>query len=232
MDPIDKPLEMFHIRITGGEDEKWKRLYIQNFKRYFVVTEEADEEVNRTHTHAHVEEPLYQVQTVRNKLSEMTNKNKDKVFSMKGVRDREKNLTYLCKGKALGILPIVYLNNLLTPEQILYYHELYWQTQLEWIKEHAKKPKIKQKTFLELCIDESAKEEYAEKWKGDFEYITNYQKRAMFMLVTSMLGSKRKILDAMIIRRLCNGVFNVIMPLKYRDDMLFESVYPDNVRLE
>lgn len=224
---------MYHIRITGGEDEKWKRFYIQNFRNYFVVIEEADEEVNRTHTHAHVEEPLLKIQTVRNKLSDLTNKNKDKVFAMTVVRDREKNLKYLCKGKEDGILPIVYLNNLLTDDEIRAYHEAFWETRREWIKANkSPSPKVKQKTFLELCIEESAKEEYAEKWKGDFEYITNYQKRAMFMLVTSMLGSKRKILDAMIIRRLCNGVFNVIMPLKYRDDMLFESVYPDNIRLE
>lgn len=225
-------VDSIHIRITGGEDDRFDRIYIQNAKKYFVVIEEA----TRTHTHAHVEELMVKIQTIRNKLSEMTNRNEGKVFSISTVKDRHKNLLYLCKGADRDTLPVVKLNTLLTLEQITEYHNEYWENMEKYEKEkEAQKvtvgKKTRQKTFLELCIDEARKDEYKDKWNDTHTYITGHQKRAMFMLVTGMLGQKAKILDSLIIRRLCNGVFNVILPLKYRDEMLFNLVYPDSVRL-
>lgn len=220
---------MYHVRITSTE-ERFSRMYIQSFKKYFQVMEEEDDEVNRTHTHSHLEEPMLKIKSIRNKLSTMTDKNKNKMFSMTVVRDRKKNLLYLCKGKSQTDLPVVVINNLLTEEQIKEYHAEYWETNKK-LKEGSVKPK-KKITFLECCIKEACKPDYKTIWESGFEYITNHQKRAMFSLVTRMLGEQRKILDAMIIRRLCNGVFNVILPFKYRDDMLFDQVYGDNTRLE
>lgn len=218
---------MYHIRITSTDD-KFKRFFIQNFRSYFLVQEDADDEISRTHTHCHVEGLLYEEQTIRNKLSVLTDKNKDKMFSFTKVKKgRDDNLQYLCKGKSINEMPNVLLNNIISEEEIIRYHQVYWEIRMK-----ARSARPKAQTFLEMCIEEAEKPEYQVKWKNnDFEYITNYQKRAMFMLVTGMLGKQKKILDAMIIRRLCNGVFNVIMPTKYRDDMLFNQVYPDNIRL-
>lgn len=218
---------MYHIRISSTDD-KFTRFYIQNFRSYFLVQEDADDEVKRTHTHCHVEGLLFEEQTIRNKLSVLTDKNKDKMFSFTKVKKgRDDNLQYLSKGKSRDEQPHVLLNNIITVEEIRRYHEVYWE-----IKLRTRSARPKNVSFLELCIEKALTDDYKEKWKSDHDYITNHQKRAMFMLVTGLLGEKRKILDSMIIRRLCNGVFNVIMPLKYRDDVLYNQVYGDNTRLE
>jgi len=186
-----------------------------------MVQENADEEVNRDHTHCHAEEPLYAEQTIRNKLSELTEGNRNKMFSFKKVKKgRDDNLQYLCKGKSETDLPNVLLNNMISEEEVRRYHSVYWEIR------NKKKPKLVKLSFLEECIDLARTEPWESKFKNDENYITPYQKRQMFQLVTGMLGEKKKILDSMIIRRLCNGVFNVILPYKFRDDKLFEEVYP------
>lgn len=228
---METEIDMYHIRVTS-EDEKYSKLLKENFGKYIQVLEEADDEVNRTHTHSHVEEPLLKERSIRNKYSLATDKNKNKMFSMTIVRDKRKNLCYICKGKDKDTLPIVIINNLLTTEDIEKYHRWYWEENTR-LKEAtgASRPK-KKPSFLENCIKEAQTDKYKEAWtESGFEYITQRQKRVMFSLVTFMLGEHRKILDAMIIRRLCNGVFNVILPLKYRDDQLYEQVYGDSIRL-
>lgn len=211
---------MYHIRITST-DEKFRRFLIQNFKFYVMVQEDADEEVSRTHTHIHAEDPMFAEQTIRNKLSELTEGNRNKMFSFKRVKKgRDDNIQYLCKGKSEDDMPNVLMNNLCTQEEIERYHKVYWE-----IRNKKRVPKVRL-SFLEEVIERSREEPWATKFKTEMDYITPYMKRSMFQLVTMMLGEKKKILDPMIIRRLCNGVFNVIQPYKYRDDNLFNEVYP------
>jgi hypothetical protein len=214
---------MYHLRITSI-DEKFERLVKQCFRKYFMVKEEADSEVSRTHTHTHCEDPIYAERTIRNRLSELTNRNQDKTFSFTKVKKgRDDNIQYLCKGKSKEFLPEVVINNFLNNEDIQSYHNKYWE-----IRNSNRPPKqYKEKvSFLEECIEMAKSDEWSAKWESDREYITPYMKRQMFSLVTKMLGSKKKILDALIVRRLCNGVFNVILPYKFRDESFFNEVYP------
>lgn len=211
---------MYHIRISS-DDEKFRKFITESFKHYFTVQEDADDEVNRTHIHAHAEEPLFAEQTIRNRLSELTEGNKNKMFSFKKVKKgRDDNVQYLCKGKSEEQMPNVVLNNMFNDEEITRYHQVYWLIKTK------KKDKVVKLTFLEECIEMAGSEPWRTKFKSEESYITPYMKRSMFELVTQMLGNKRKILDVMIIRRLCNGVFNVILPYKFRDENLFNEVYP------
>lgn len=211
---------MYHIRISS-DDEKFRIFIVENFRHYFTVQEDADEEVCRTHIHAHAEEPLFAEQTIRNRLSQLTEGNKNKMFSFKKVKKgRDDNVQYLCKGKTEFLFPNVVLNNLFNEEEITRYHQVYW------LIKNKVKDKVVKLSFLEECIATAGLEPWRTKFESPETYITPYMKRSMFSLVTQMLGEKRKILDSMIIRRLCNGVFNVILPYKFRDDNLFNEVYP------
>lgn len=211
---------MYHIRISS-DDEKFRQFITQHFEHYFTVQEDADEEVSRTHIHAHTEKPLFAEQTIRNRLSELTEGNKNKMFSFKKVKKgRDDNVQYLCKGKGEGLQPNVVLNNMFENEDITRYHQVYW------IIKNKVKTKVVKTSFLEECIEAAGEEPWKTKFTDRETYITPYMKRSMFELVTRMLGNKKKILDSMIIRRLCNGVFNVILPYKFRDDNLFNEVYP------
>lgn len=224
---IDKMLNPIYY-FEGGEDPKANHLRISSqsvvytnlvkeyFKKYFMVAECADDEVERDHTHSHLEQPTVQLTTFRNKLTKIGNKG-NKFYSCSAVKDRHKNLCYLCKGKSKDEMPIVLLNNLLTEIEIKLFHCEYWITN-EKLK---KKSKDKTLTFVQCCVEEARKD--PELCSGP---IRRRQKERMFRLVCAMLGDRFKVLDVIVLRRLCNGVFNITNPFGFRTETLYEQVYP------
>lgn len=216
--------------------EVFRKFLVQSFQTVFVVVEEADAEINRTHIHAHCEYPRHKESKIRNDLQKLVNKYLEgqKMWSMKAVRTtRDRNLIYLCKGKSIDCMPVVLENyagaldpnedsafEVLNDDEIREYHNQYWENQ----EQSSKKKKNKNAPFLSYVIQMA---EESKEFEGIMVSLTRRHRRKMFDIVCHCLGLKHKTLDASIIRRLCNGAFNVIQPLAYRTELLFDMVYDE-----
>lgn len=138
----------------------------------------------------------------------------------------DKTLRYLCKGANKGTLPIIFQNTLLSEEQVRGYHMAFWQinekiTNRETPQKEAIKKREKPLTFVQE-IAQKIMEKNDKEWDYD-----HHTKVVVFNQVMTSLGVKGKTLDAIIVRRLCYGVMNIIAPQAMKQHM-WSQVFPDS----
>lgn len=143
-----------------------------------------------------------------------------------GEHDVDKALRYLCKGEKKGTLPIIFQNTLISEEKVREYHMAYWQinerlTTKETPQKEAIKKREKALTFVQE-IAQKILQNNDKEWDYD-----HHTKTVVFNHVMTGLGVKGKTLDAIIVRRLCYGVMNIIAPAAMKQHM-WSQVFPDS----
>jgi len=220
-----------HFRFTHGSEADLQRLQhfvIGQYKpvRLLIVLEEADEEVNRDHTHSAIYIPVD-----KKKFSTAVRKNfpihkGNSAFSVDAdIRDSYALECYLCKGKAKHVMPKV-LETTLTPQEILERHLAYWEKNEELKKD--KKDKKDKKISWTLLTANSLKQKYPSRKFRDDET----DRFIIFEHVLECLGKDAKVFDVFILRRLTLGVMNMLLTNHHeRKDfakMLFRQTFPSS----
>lgn len=141
--------------------------------------------------------------------------------------DFNKALRYLCKGENDSTLPVVFKNNLLTQSQIIMYHDAYWEINRKISHEEGRSPEtaaLKKREKALTFVQEVAQKILS---KGEKDWgIDHRTKTVVFNQVMTGLGVKGKTLDAIIVRRLCYGVLNIIAPSAMKEHM-WSQVFPN-----
>lgn len=136
-------------------------------------------------------------------------------------------LRYLCKGENDSTLPVVFENTFLTQEQIIQYHDAYWQINHQISSEEGKSPEVSaiKKREKALTFVQEIAQKILSKGDKDWGY-DHHTKTVVFNQVMTGLGVKGKTLDAIIVRRLCYGVMNIIAPAAMKEQM-WSQVFPN-----
>lgn len=196
-------LQTYHLRIHSQNPK-----YVDFIKKHtfsaLVCFEDQDDEVQRDHLHAVITLRSAQGKSVSVKTwRAIMVKNHPELVgnSMYSIRlntDTEANYRYVCKGKDENTMPNIQLKPI--NFNVEAYHKAYWEVNKQITKPSTKKNKG---SFVLLCY-EAVKEKYP-----DYEFHNNlYDRMKVFDILMAMLGKHSKTLDAMIVKRLLNGVMN------------------------
>ena len=203
--------------------EQFKTFLISYAVPLIIVLEDADEEVNRSHTHSLIQTPIT-INTFRKQLKKNfpdINGNKD--FSITQVNDPAAMLRYVAKGKKDTSPQILFSN--FTPELVAKSHLEYW-TQNSQLKKSTVKKTQKTHTWSEKVLEELKALSIPEGgWSNRLECVD-----VVFKHVLKCLGKTAKKLNVSIIRDLVNGFMNALIIGKNRSDyeqQLFVACYPE-----
>lgn len=154
----------------------------------------------------------------------------EKNFS--GNDEIDKTLRYLCKGKSKGVLPQVFKNSLISEDDVEGYHQAYWRIRENYIGESGPAKKALKETKKALTFVQSIAEKLITS-RDDWEALAlgHHAKKIVFAAVMDGLGVKGKALDALVVRRLCYGVFNIVSP-KAMKEHLWSEVFPTDYRYD
>lgn len=220
---------LIHIRITRPQSEQlaiaeWLKGKTHNL---LSVSEVGKEEEN-PHSHTII---LYNktISTLRQQLIKefpiLKTGNRNQFYAISEKNDIEAQERYLCKGNSLEEMPYVLTKTFkYTDEYIKKKHEEYWEINKS-LKESGplnsgadKKPRTL--TFPQYCVEEMGNE-----MAKNMKYDNDDHKYLVFKHVMKCLGKKGKIIDEFIIRRLVNGVFNIIDP-RGTQEYFYRRVFP------
>lgn len=225
-----------HLRFTHShdEDEKIHQKYLDKLVAWIksmspasviISLEPADNEVANTHTHTAIKINMDKVRFKERFSKIFPDCKGNKWFAVyDDIKDFEELEAYVCKGrddKYSSVNPtIVYTNQ--SDEYIKECHSRYWQKN----KELKSKPKKTKKTinWSKQCLEEY-KKEYPNRTVKGFEGLYH-----VYGFVLDKLGKDVKAFDAIVIKRLCLGVYNALLPEgsrgEFRQD-LFKQSFPD-----
>jgi len=212
-----------HLRLTVSDE------MIQEFGawlksivcKYLVVYEESKEGVEHYHCHFQfINDTKKPLEAFRKKLihkfSFLTG---NRQYALAITDDEYKHDCYICKGDSLEVLPVVKFKSNLkyTDEYLEECHQKYWQVNKE-IKQTVKKI-----TFVRLIADKCS--------DIDTSKSLQFLRKEIFNTTMSMLGSHGKSLDEIIIRRLVNGVLNILVPFQFSEYM-YQRTFDHAERLD
>jgi len=207
---------LFHFRFTASREEcESVTLWLRSVgKVHLSVFETSSQGV--AHSHNIIDVDLGKTGF----LTSFHKKFKDKYKGNKCIsceelkKDVESNYRYCLKGVRCSLTkklfpPVVLFNSVptLTQERINELQELHWSYIEKECPTQIGKPKKKQVTFLESCIDYYKLKGYKTNLhycKRDMEFVHNF--------IMSRLGKKAKGFDHFIVKRLCLGLLNSINP--------------------
>lgn len=202
----------YHLRITSQE-QKYVDFIKRQTKNAVIVFEDADEEVNRDHMHAIIELNV-KLQTFRNNFLKAFPEIKGNGnYTLRQNDDTEANYRYVCKGKSENDLPNVVVN--LKDISVVDFHKKYWENN----KKGKKQKRDTTKTFVRQCADECM--EIRNDWKNDL-----LCRKIVLGIVMRNLGEKGKAFDSIVVRRLVNGVMNILDPqgmTAYMEYLIFDQ---------
>lgn len=210
-------MKTYHLRVSKNLG-KVLAFLAENCIVYLCVMEHADEEVNRDHYHVHIREMKLEYQSFRDKFLKYW-KPEDYVrgdYSFELVRDEKGMDNYLCKGVSLDAGYYVHgkAGTIYTGEYTDECHQAYWEINKAIEKKGYKKIKG---NLIQEVADELLETKRKWEWKDTDKWL-------VFSCVMSHLRKKAKILDAIIIRRLCNGVLNILCPYETEKEF-FHQVF-------
>lgn len=147
---LDTSLPSLHLRITHTDNPQLEQIkkFVTNYAvPTITVLEEADEEVNRTHTHTFIQTNIT-INTFRKQLKKefpLLNGNKD--FQLCQVKDTDAMLRYVSKGKISEAPQVIYSS--IASHIIAQYHIDYWKinSELQAQGQKSQKPKKTQATW-------------------------------------------------------------------------------------
>lgn len=202
-----------HLRLTVSTQfiESFEGFLKQLASKYLCVFEISKEGVEHYHLHFMY---MKTMSTFRQKmLKEFASLKGNSQYAMAETEDEKAHDRYICKGVDNQTLPVVKYSSALkyTEEYVKLMHTAYWEINKE-IKQVSTK-RCKTETFMEYVLKQ--------------ESITSINtsidmtmiRRQIYMCVMKCLGQKSKILDESIIRRMVNGVMNVIIPHRFSEWM-------------
>lgn len=195
------------IRFTHSNDEilEMFKLFMTSYAvPLIMVIEEADDEVNRTHTHSLIQTPIT-INTFRKQLKKKfpdINGNKD--FSITQVKDPYAMLRYVAKGKTSKAPNVLFSN--FDSELVAQAHLDYWKENVELKKSHKQSSTPKQQTWTDLCwLD-------VQKQVTPFEYPVERQHiEQITKVVLQHLGSTARKLSQKIISDMVWGFANALI---------------------
>ena len=230
MDYSTLPLPL-HFRFTHSNETELIRL--KHFVggefqpvRVITVLEEADEEVNRDHTHTVIFHKITAKDfRTRVKKNFPVHKGNCSFQVIDDIKDPYAMECYVCKGKAKGLLPNIITTNL-TEEEIKERHFAYWKKNEELKTQPKKKKREKVLTWSQLTA-----QQFREVHKDKILKNCSVDKYFVFSFVVDKLGESVKALDAIIIRRLTLGVMNSLVEGDQREKFkkdLFSQAFPES----
>lgn len=142
--------------------------------------------------------------------------------------------TYACKGEKRGVMPVILFNTMLSEEEVLVRHNKYWDMQAERNRLQpvsTEQPtvalvpmpekKVRKRTVVEDVAD--ILDDGETNWTMSHDH-----RRKVFDAVMKRLGRLGKTLDAVVVRRMCYGVHNILSPSECRDE-IWSQIYPGEI---
>jgi len=206
MNSIDSSLPYLGIRLTHPDEQ-----VLTDFKTFLtaydapliLVIEEADEEVNRTHTHSLIQTEIT-INTFRKQLKKkfpLLNGNKD--YQLTQIKDPNAMLRYVAKGKKSTPPQVLFSN--FNPELVAQYHLDYWKENDKLKQTHKQRPVAKSKTWTELCWED------VQKKVNPFENAERKHIELITEIVLIHLGSTARKLSKKIISDMVWGFANALI---------------------
>lgn len=212
-----------HLRLTVSEQ------MIQDFGawlksvvcKYLVVFEISKEGVEHYHCHFQfINDTKKPLEAFRKKLihkfSFLTG---NKQYALAITDNEYKHDCYICKGESLDVPPVVVFKSPLkyTDEYIFLCNSQYWKVNKEI------KTLVKKKSFVRDIADmmESL----------DSTKPLVFIRKEIYDVVMSQLGTHGKSLDEIIVRRLVNGVMNILVPFKF-SEFLYQRTFDQSERID
>lgn len=212
-----------HLRLTVSEE------FIQEFGswlktkvcKYVIVFEISKEGVEHYHCHFQFingsKKPLEAFRKILVSKFEMLVGNKQ--YALAVTENEFKHDCYICKGESLNVLPIIKFSSITikyTEEYILKCHTTFWEVNKEI------RTLIKKKSFVtsiaEMCSGMDSTKSLV------------FIRREIYNTTMSQLGINGKALDEVIIRRLVNGVMNILVPFKF-SEFMYERTFDSCERI-
>lgn len=135
--------------------------------------------------------------------------------------------TYACKGDGPGKMPNVLFNTMLTEENIVERHNYYWS-----LHKHVEEPIMTQEVVVPMPEKKVRKRTVVEEvveLLDDGETIwtmSHDHRKRVFNAVMKRLGRLGKTLDAVVVKRMCFGVHNVLSHNECCAD-IWSQIYPN-----
>lgn len=149
---------------------------------------------------------------------------RNEFYAISQKDDIEAQERYICKGKDKDTLPeVVCRTHQYTDALIALRHQQYWEENDKLKKNSGtvKEQKTKSKTFVQIVV-EDLPIHHNNRW----DYTRGDDKRFIFDEVMKKLGQHGKVMDSIVVRRIINGVWNIIDHERFKEKM-FSLVYPD-----
>jgi len=212
-----------HLRLTVSQDfilgfTDWLRLTVV---KYLIVFETSVEGVEHYHCHfLFVNDSKSPMEAFRKKLvAQFPFLIGNKQYSLAITNDEYKHDCYICKGDNLETLPVVTGKSALKykDEYIEDCHKAYWSNRKEYLTISKKK------TFVSAIADECK----------DIDTTKSILiiRKEIFATTLKMLGKNGKSLDEIILRRLVNGVMNMIIPHQFAA-YIYDRTFDNSERID
>lgn len=228
--PFDASAPALGIRLTHPDDktlEDYKNFLISYAVPLIIVIENADDEVNRTHTHALLSTNI-SLNTFRKQLKKkfpQLNGNSD--YSLTQVKDANAMLRYVCKGLTyvsdydpdgteLFIEPPQIIYSSIWPLTVATAHREYWEENKKLKQSHKQRKQPKILTWTELCWED------VQNKVPPFEFARREEINAITAIVLRHLGSTARKLPLKIISDMVWGFVNALI-IKYPDERAFKN---------
>lgn len=214
-------MKILHLRVHKDREEclriaEWVKT--QTIRMLAVYEKDAE----RDHMHIMFITDL-SIERMRAKILERFKELKGKRNEYYGLSvkdDMEAQERYLCKGEQEWSMPdIILCTHHYTDDKIRERHEQYWEINRQ-LREDSKNAKTE--SFLHYVCKQLP---------DKMDFTNNYDKRIVFLKVMECLGKKAKVMDSIIVRRLCNGVWN-IKDHKRFGEYMYQLVYEPLDRCE
>lgn len=204
-----------HLRLTVSESmiEEFGNWLKTIVCKYCVVFEISVEGVEHYHCHFQfINDSKKPLEAFRKKLvSKFEFLTGNKQYALAITFDEYKHDCYILKGDDNPTLPVIKFRSPLkyTDEYIEKCHTKYWEVNKEI------RTLVKKKSFV-VCIADLC---------GDIDTSKSlvFIRKEIYNTTMSQLGIHGKSLDEIIIRRLVNGVMNILVPFKLRDFMYLRT---------
>lgn len=215
---------LLHLRITLGKEEctkiaEWVKQQTMQLLSVYEVAERG-----HSHNMFHYTKTF---STFRQKLLlafPQLKGNRNEFYALAQKDDQEAQERYLCKGEDRDTLPeVLCRTHQYTDALIELRHQQYWEENDKLKKNSGtvKEQRTKSKTFVQLVIEDLPKS-HGCRW----DYTRGDDKRFIFDEVMKKLGQHGKVMDSIVVRRIINGIWNIIDHERFKEKM-FSLVYPD-----
>lgn len=220
-------MNFVHLRVHENQycsfDDISNWLFRQ-FEEFYVVQEDADADVKRTHIHATIHTTLTYIDVVKILKAYFPKLKGRTDFGGHDIKDLQENNQYCCKGKSKTDMPVILAvkgkYDRLGNVQFIEYHRLYWEKNA-FIKTTKN---VKQKCTKSWSLD------LAERLKKDRTDWENDIRCNMIVYIAMMkeMSETAKKLGAKNFREIHRGIMNHLCPAAIRrDTQWLMDVFPE-----